>query len=145
MPENDNVHPVPTYEEAFAQAMEIACAQAGVKVMAPEDVLAYAKDVAKGILGTVQDSESVRQKPALDPAKSIGEKAITCLECGRKFRMMTSRHLQTHGLDADAYREKWGLKKGTALSCKALTRIRRQKMESMQIWTHRQAVQKDGD
>ena len=30
---------------------------------------------------------------------------MTCLECGKTFKILTRRHLASHGMDAAAYRE----------------------------------------
>ena len=68
---------------------------------------------------------------------SIKEEAIVCLECGKTFKVITKKHLILHGLDAVSYREKWGLKKGTPLTCKELQRARRQKMKDMKLWEKR--------
>ena len=56
------------------------------------------------------------------------------------FKIITAKHLALHGLDADAYREKWGLKKGTPLARKALVRARRKKMKEMQLWERRRSA-----
>lgn len=69
--------------------------------------------------------------------KSIREKSITCLECGKIMKVLTKRHLALHGLDAASYREKWGFKKGTPLTCKELQRSRRAKMKDMKLWEKR--------
>ena len=50
-----------------------------------------------------------KQKPAVNPKKSVTDDYIICLEDGKKFKSL-KRHLMTHyGLSPDAYREKWGL------------------------------------
>lgn len=50
-----------------------------------------------------------KQKPAVNPKKSVHEDYIICLEDGKKFKSL-KRHLMTHyGLSPDQYREKWGL------------------------------------
>lgn len=50
-----------------------------------------------------------KQKPAVNPKKSIHDDYIVCLEDGKKFKSL-KRHLMTHyGLTPDEYREKWGL------------------------------------
>ena len=67
----------------------------------------------------------------LEARKSIKEKSVTCLECGKSFKILTKRHLATHGLSTEEYLEKWGFKKGTPLACKALQRERRKKMNDM--------------
>ncbi|PHP65171.1 transcriptional regulator [Zhengella mangrovi] len=50
-----------------------------------------------------------KQKPAVNPKKSVHDDFIVCLEDGKKFKSL-KRHLMTHyGLTPEAYREKWGL------------------------------------
>ena len=50
-----------------------------------------------------------KQKPAVNPKKSIHDDYLICLEDGKKFKSL-KRHLMTHyGLTPDQYREKWGL------------------------------------
>ncbi len=49
------------------------------------------------------------QEPAVSSRKSVTEKFIICLECGKEQKML-KRHLHTaHGTNPDAYRAKWGL------------------------------------
>ncbi len=50
-----------------------------------------------------------KQKPAVNPKKSVHDDYIVCLEDGKKFKSL-KRHLMTHyGLTPDQYRDKWGL------------------------------------
>lgn len=50
-----------------------------------------------------------RLGPAVPVKKSITPEAVTCLECGRRFKSLR-RHLATHHeLAPDNYREKWKL------------------------------------
>jgi predicted transcriptional regulator len=50
-----------------------------------------------------------KQKPAVNPKRSVHDDYIVCLEDGKKFKSL-KRHLMTHyGLTPDQYREKWGL------------------------------------
>lgn len=50
-----------------------------------------------------------KQKPAVNPKKSITEAYLICLEDGKRFKSL-KRHLMTHyGLTPDQYREKWEL------------------------------------
>ena len=59
--------------------------------------------------GTVEAPPVEKQKPAVNPKKSIHDEYLVCLEDGKKFKSL-KRHLMTHyGLTPDAYREKWGL------------------------------------
>jgi predicted transcriptional regulator len=50
-----------------------------------------------------------KQKPAVNPKRSVHDEYIVCLEDGKKFKSL-KRHLMTHyNLSPDQYREKWGL------------------------------------
>ena len=50
-----------------------------------------------------------KQKPAVNPKRSVHDDYIVCLEDGKKFKSL-KRHLMTHyGMSPDEYREKWGL------------------------------------
>ena len=70
-----------------------------------------------GLLGTVFNTLSglsvpppePEQKPAVPIKKSVTNKYIICLECGKEQKMI-KRHLHSaHGTNPDAYRAKWGL------------------------------------
>jgi predicted transcriptional regulator len=78
-----------------------------------------------------------------DAKKSIKERSVVCMECGKTFKILSAKHLALHGLDAKSYREKWGLKKGTALAAKSLQRDRRNKMKEMKLWERRGAAKKE--
>ena len=57
----------------------------------------------------VEEEPAEKQKPAVNPKKSLHDDYIICLEDGKKFKSL-KRHLMTHyGLTPEAYREKWGL------------------------------------
>lgn len=50
-----------------------------------------------------------KQKPAVNPKRSVHDDYIICLEDGKKFKSL-KRHLMTHyGLSPEQYREKWEL------------------------------------
>ena len=50
-----------------------------------------------------------KQKPAVNPKRSVHDDYIVCLEDGKKFKSL-KRHLMTHyNLTPDQYREKWNL------------------------------------
>ncbi|MIL10088.1 transcriptional regulator [Salmonella enterica subsp. enterica] len=67
---------------------------------------------ALGRVGTVAAPEAVvaeKQKPAVNPKRSVHDDYIICLEDGKKFKSL-KRHLMTHfNLTPEEYREKWGL------------------------------------
>lgn len=50
-----------------------------------------------------------KQKPAVNPKKSVHEDYIVCLEDGKHFKSL-KRHIMAHyGLTPEQYREKWEL------------------------------------
>ena len=124
------------------QALELTKAQASVRTMTEEEMMTMVTKLA-GKLQAMAAGEELVQAPAeevsaaIDPKKSIKEKSITCLECGKVMKVITKKHLALHGLDAVSYREKYGLKKGTPLTCKELQRARRAKMKDMRLWEKR--------
>ncbi|MGB3500302.1 MAG: MucR family transcriptional regulator [Mesorhizobium sp.] len=59
--------------------------------------------------GTPAPVVTEKQKPAVNPKKSINDDYLICLEDGKKFKSL-KRHLMTHyNLSPEEYREKWGL------------------------------------
>jgi predicted transcriptional regulator len=53
--------------------------------------------------------QAEKQKPAVNPKKSVMRDYIVCLEDGKKFKSL-KRHLRTHyDLSPEEYREKWNL------------------------------------
>ena len=123
-------------------AIELATAQASVRVMEEEEMVAMIRSLSTSLKKMTDDSLDGDGEESLtsSPARSIKEKTITCLECGKVFKLITSKHLSTHGLDAEAYRRKWGLKPDTPLVCKSLQRTRRKKMKDMKLWEKRRAA-----
>ena len=127
-------------DDYLKQALEIVKAQASVRVMTEEEITSMVRKLSgslKGLEENPQVLEDSAQIPAVPPEKSIKEKTVTCLECGKVLKIITKKHIASHGLDGDAYREKWGLKKHTPLVCKELQRERRKKMREMQLWEKR--------
>lgn len=126
-------------ENYIKEALEIVKAQASVRNMTEEEITSMVKKLAEGIKdiseGTAVDDEA--QIPATDPRKAIKEKTITCLECGKSFKVLTKKHLAKYGMTPEEYREKWGYRKGTPLVCKSLQRERRKKMKEMRLWEKR--------
>ncbi|MBB4633750.1 MucR family transcriptional regulator [Sphingosinicella soli] len=60
-------------------------------------------------LGGVVEAEKPRQEPAVSVRSSIKPDFITCLEDGKKLKML-KRHLMVHfNLTPDQYRAKWNL------------------------------------
>ncbi|HJA78013.1 MAG TPA: MucR family transcriptional regulator [Candidatus Desulfovibrio intestinavium] len=127
-------------DDYLKEALEIARAQASVRVMSEDEITSFIQKLAQGIRN-VAEGDNVTDidggDVVMEARKSVKEKSVTCLECGKTFKILTRRHLASHGMDAAAYREKWGFKKDTPLVCKALQRERRRKMKDMKLWEKR--------
>ncbi|MDR1947359.1 MAG: MucR family transcriptional regulator [Desulfovibrio sp.] len=128
-------------DDYLKEALEIVKAQASVRTMNEDEITSMVKKIAAD-LKCISSGCSLPESPGTDvaPEKSIKDRSIVCLECGKSFKILSSRHLASHGLDAKSYREKWGLKKGAALAAKALQRERRKKMKDMKLWERRGAA-----
>ena len=129
-------------DDILKEALELVKAQASVRTMTEEEIISMVHGLATGLAALSGAAELPAEEPEsiegqADPRKAIKEKSVTCLECGKTFKILTRKHLATHGLDAESYREKWGIKKGTPLVCKSLQRERRKKMRDMKLWEKR--------
>jgi len=128
-------------EEYIQSALEIVKAQASARPMTEEEILSMVKSVAKGIAavstGQIATIDADAAAPAMDPKKAIKEASITCLECGKSFKVIAKKHLASHGLTSEEYKAKYGYKKTQALTCKSLARERRTKMKDMKLWERR--------
>ena len=59
--------------------------------------------------------------PEVTPKASIQKNKIICLECGHEGRIISAKHLKSHGLTGREYRVKWGIPLRQPLCAKALT------------------------
>ena len=125
--------------DIMQQAIEIARAQAGVRPMTAAEIASYVSELVQ-TLGNVMNPEEAKPSPAVGPKSSIGESYVTCLECGKKYKVIGNRHLKSHGLTTESYKEKWGLKKDVSLAAKSLVRTRRKKMLDMRLWERKQGA-----
>jgi len=74
-------------------------------------------DEARGVA-----AEGVAAKaPAMSPEKSIQKSKIVCLECGEEFKMLSPKHLRSHGLTGKEYRKKYGFAMRQPLCAKMLS------------------------
>ncbi len=126
-------------DDYLKQALEIVKAQASVRIMSEEEITSMVRTLAYHLrsLEDINLQPEEQKKPVVEPSKSIKEKSITCLECGKSFKILTKKHLEAHNLDPDAYKDKWGIKKTAPLVCKELQRERRKKMREMKLWERR--------
>ncbi|WP_456384795.1 MucR family transcriptional regulator [Desulfolithobacter sp.] len=71
-----------------------------------------------------QDTGDDESKPVMDPRKSIQRNKIVCLECGQEFKMLSPKHLKSHGLNSKEYRKKYGFSARQPLCSKSLSEQR---------------------
>ncbi|WP_028574212.1 MucR family transcriptional regulator [Desulfonatronovibrio hydrogenovorans] len=126
-------------DDYLKQALEIVKAQASVRNMTEEEINSMIMTLSQGIKSAMEGTAPGQDQdvPAVDPRKSIREKTVVCLECSKSFKVLTKRHLASHGLTPEEYKEKWGFKKNTSLVAKGLARERRKKMQDMRLWEKR--------
>lgn len=125
-------------EDYLKEALEIVKAQASVRTMTEEEITSMVQKLAVGIKAIAEGGDvEVKDEHAVDPQKAIREKSVLCCVCGKSFKVLTKKHLGSHDLTPDEYREKFGYKKKQPLVCKSLQRERRKKMKEMKLWTKR--------
>ncbi|MGD9949114.1 MAG: MucR family transcriptional regulator [Desulfobulbus sp.] len=112
---------------------EIIQSQISSKQMTTDEITS-ALNVTFQALKALQDAESCGAEgveaeeaaaaPVLDPKKSIQKNKIVCLECGQEFKMLSPKHLRSHGLNGKEYRKKYGFSARQPLCAKALSEKR---------------------
>jgi len=106
----------PSAETLITLTVDIVAAQVGNSTVPAADVPSLIEKVFGALsgLGKTASSEPSRE-PAVSVRASIRPDHVTCLECGRKMKML-KRHLSTnHGLTPAEYRQRWGLPTDHAL------------------------------
>ena len=123
-------------DDHIKSALEIVKAQASVRNMTDEEISSMVRRLAAGILEiSLGLCPPVDEDAAgVDPKKAVKEKSITCIECGKSFKVLTRKHLALHGLTPEEYKARHGYKKTMPLVCKSLQRQRRKKMKDMRLW-----------
>ncbi len=125
-------------EDYLKESLEIVKAQASVRTMTVEEITSMVQKLSAGIKAIAEgDSLDKEEEYAVDPKKALREKSVLCCVCGKSFKILTKKHLASHDLTAEEYREKFGYKKKQPLVCKSLQRERRKKMKEMKLWTKR--------
>jgi len=76
--------------------------------------------------GGVIETETEVATSMIDPKKSIQKNKVVCIECGQEFKMLSPKHLKSHGLNSKEYRKKHGLSARQPLCAKALSEKRSQ-------------------
>ncbi|HKI48678.1 MAG TPA: MucR family transcriptional regulator [Desulfobacteria bacterium] len=130
-------------------AVELASAQASHATMSAEDMETYLTKTFQTLknLKTLEDENiPVTEdpvEPALDPKKSILKNKVICLECGREFKILTSKHLQKeHNMDSKEYRLKYGFSARQSLAARSLSAQRRATAKKHKLGEKLQASKK---
>lgn len=127
-------------DDFMKEALEIVRAQARVRMMTEDEIVSMVSNLAVSLRGIMSGEPATEVKAPVDAKKSIKEKSVTCLECGKSFKVLTKKHLASHGLTSDGYKEKYGLPKKITLVAKELVRTRRKKMGEMRLWERRKGA-----
>jgi predicted transcriptional regulator len=117
-------------------AADIVKAQCTSTSMSAEDITSSLQNTFN-VLQTLQANEvSADAVPAGDeqkdekaveiaPEKSILRNKIICLECGQSFKLLSPKHLASHGLNGKEYRKKYGFPLRQPLCAKSLSERRK--------------------
>lgn len=74
-------------DDFLKEALDIVKAQASVRIMAEDEIISMVRRLSTDIKN-VAEGEGSPEEPSADvqsdPRKSIKEKSITCLECGKR-------------------------------------------------------------
>jgi len=111
-------------------AADLVSAQITTTEMSTEEI-SQALNSTFATLKALQDAEISGQegapadgKPIMEPSRSIQKNKIICLECGASFKMLSPKHLASHGLSQAEYRAKYGFKKRQPLCARSLSERR---------------------
>jgi predicted transcriptional regulator len=123
-------------------AKDLVMAQIAAHRLSPEDMhqalqqtyaslqALKAQEDANGSMAVVTPATS---KP-VNWRKSITKHAVTCLECGARFKQLSVRHLKEHALDGKAYRIKYGIPRTQPLAAKEITSHRQEVVQRTKPW-----------
>lgn len=114
-------------------AADIIQSQCGSTAMTTEEIASSLQSTFK-ILQDLQSAETIssqeslaetgmKTKPGLasSPEKSLQKNKVICLECGQEFKMLSPKHLRSHGLTSREYRVKHGFSLRQPLCAKSLS------------------------
>jgi len=98
-------------ETLITLTSDIVAAHVSNNSVAVEDVPSLISNVYGALsgLGKGEAAAEAPPEPAVSIRSSVKPDSITCLECGKKMKML-KRHLSTdHGMTTDEYKQRWGL------------------------------------
>jgi predicted transcriptional regulator len=112
-------------------AAEIIQAQGSAKDMSIDEMQSALQKTFETLQGLqkLESGEEVEEPSSaaaqITPQKSILKNKIICLECGEEFKMLSPKHLRSHGLTGREYRVKYGFSLRQPLCAKALSEKRK--------------------
>jgi predicted transcriptional regulator len=76
-------------ESYLKEALEIVKAQASVRTMTDEEITVMVKRLSDSIRALSENTTTTvaEEGETLDPKKAIKEKSITCVVCGKSFKL----------------------------------------------------------
>jgi predicted transcriptional regulator len=86
---------------------------------------------ALGQLSRPEEPQPEPQKPAVPIRRSVKPDEITCLECGKTFKSIRRHLTSAHGLEPNAYRQKWGLSRDYPMTAPSYAERRSQLAKSI--------------
>ena len=109
---------------------DIIQAQCGSTNMTTEEVTVAIQSIFKALQALQTEecqlmqegfSETDSTENPISPEKSILKNKVICLECGQEFKMISPKHLKSHGLTGKEYRKKYGFSMRQPLCAKSLS------------------------
>jgi len=94
---------------------------------------------AIGHLGEPPELEEVLT-PAVSVRRSVHRDHVICLDCGYRGKTLTRHIAARHGLSADEYRQRWGLRSSHLLTAPAYSE--RRSILAKELWLGRKPVAK---
>ncbi len=112
----------------------LVAAQASRARQTPEQ-LAEGLETLYKTLTDLSQQEKQMASPAegLEPQASIQHNQVVCLECGKAFQLLSTRHLDLHGLKHRTYKEKYKIPLTQSLSARTLSARRRKLAKELGI------------
>lgn len=102
-------YPKELLAELTAEVVAAYVSKNPVQVTDLPNLIADVNRALTATMGEAAAAPAEKQKPAVNPKKSVTDEYIICLEDGKPFKSL-KRHLMSHyGLTPEEYREKWGL------------------------------------
>jgi predicted transcriptional regulator len=93
-----------------------------------DNLMMLRRSEVTGVVGREVPREPV------DWRRSITRQTVTCLECRERFKQLSGRHLQKHGLDGRSYRAKYGIPRTQALMARDIAAQRRRVIQRVRPW-----------